>query len=141
VSFRVSIILTALAIGLLGCAGSAIQKRDTFEIIESKAGRIIDKTEYASDAEWKREFSSGAPVGWTSGNFLMDGVLTYLHSSMYGTTSSAFRSGSTFAYLIKISDQERIRVLSKYPGFNLDECVKVLFGETEVRVAPGDRCP
>jgi hypothetical protein len=126
---------------VLGSASCATQERERFDVVDTKPGLITDKTEYASNAEWKRDFSSGAPVGWTSGNFIMDGVLIYLHSSMYGTTTSAFRPGSTYAYLIKISDQEQIRVLSKYPGFGLNECVKVLFGESEVRIAPGDRCP
>lgn len=140
--------LFVLSIALLGCTGSKqanVQSHsnypvDDFKAVNTKSGRIIDKNELPSSDAWVSEVdSSGRPPGWTSGNFLMDGVITYLHSSMFAT-EHRHRTGSTYAYLIEVSNDEKIRVLSKYSGFSIGECVNVLFGQTDVRIVYNDQC-
>jgi hypothetical protein len=137
-------IFLAMLVSLPGCATNysheSYDQADKFEVIDVRPGRVIEKIEYVSNEQWESKINnSGMPVGWTSGNILMDGVITYLHYSMFGTTQT-FRPGSTYAYLISVSDEDKIRVLSKFSGFNVNECVKVLFGKDEVRIAPGDNC-
>ena len=137
-------LFAALVVTLAGCAANHFQlthdQVDEFEVMDVRVGRFMEKTEYVSNEQWESEIDNGGmPIGWTSGNILMDGVITYLHQSMFGTTRT-FRPGSTYAYLISISDSDKIRVLSKFSGFNANECVKVLFGKDEVRIAPGDNC-
>jgi len=137
-------IFLAITVTLAGCAANYSQEThdpiDKFEVIDVRAGRVIEKIEYISNEQWESKIdNNGMPVGWTSGNVLMDRVITYLHYSMFGTKQT-FRPGSTYAYLISISDEDKIRVLSKFSGFNVNECVKVLFGKDEVRIATGDGC-
>ena len=133
-----------IATVIQGCAANSLQITGNqfakFEAIDVRDGRVIEKIEYVSNEQWESKIdNSGIPVGWTSGNILMDGVITYFHQSMFGTTQT-FRPGSTYAYLISIPDEDKIRVLSKFSGFNVNECVKVLFGKDEVRIAPGNNC-
>jgi hypothetical protein len=55
--------------------------------------------------------------------------------------STSEENMTTFSYLIAMSNNEHVRVESKFSGFSVGECVNVLFGKLDIRIAPGDGCP
>jgi hypothetical protein len=141
-NFIIIIVMTML--GCAGQTGSSMfgKHAGDFEVADERFGRVVEKKVFENDAAWRtRTNRSSMPVGWTSGNFLMDGLITYLHTSMSGSTFKT-RTGSTYAYVIEIPDDDRFQVLSRFSGFDIGECVKILFGKAGgVRVTCGDSCP
>jgi len=122
--------LLLISIFALGCVTHPLDySGDRFEVVKEQNGHIIEKTELADTSESKIVLTEiQAPLGIPS------------PFPSYWFPSGIAKSGNTFAYIINFSEGDKIRVLSKFPGFQVGDCVQVLFGKSEVRMVYSDGC-
>ena len=122
--------LLLLSILALGCVTHPLEySRDKFEVVKEQNGYIIEKSELADTSESKIVVTEiPAPLGIPS------------PFPSYWFPSGITKSGNTFAYIINFSKDEKIQVLSNFSGFQVGDCIKVLFGKSEVKMIYSDGC-